>query len=150
MLNEYEDEDYNLHLVIDDDVVTLDSEPYIEEITKDDILELYRHVLKSKPKQFPVGTFRNVTCYTCDLNLVLHKKQVFCPRCFTLDLTEDDIDPNFDYSRLIEEWIQRKNCIERIINGNVIQFVKDFNVKICEKSKDEGDECMGEEVTVED
>lgn len=113
----YLDDDYNIQKRID-----------IEEITRDDFFDLYKDIIRDKPKQFPVNEFCIRQCENggCTFEGVIHKRQQFCPICYHLMTTLKD-DANIGYDDIIQTWIKRKNCLENIINGNLIKFVDDFN-----------------------
>jgi hypothetical protein len=148
VLNKYEDKDLSLHLTVEGDTIELLAEPFVEEITKAEILDLYKHVLTQKPKQFSVGMYKKVSCLSCSLDFIIYKKQLFCPCCFNLDIIDDEADVNFEFPALFEEWQKRKLYIERIINGDVIEFLDNYNSNI-EPQKEEHD-YFGDEVTVDE
>jgi hypothetical protein len=148
----YEDYDYPIHLMESDDgTFYLDAEPMIEEITREDIHEIYKNVLKYKPKQFPIGEFIEKGCSQCDFQGILHKKQTFCPLCCSV-ADEMEGDPNFGFEEVFKKWQERKNLIEKLLSGDIVEFVTEFNKKLPKPMNKyiNGEEIIGEEIQVDE
>ena len=106
----------------------LDVNSSIDEITKDDLLELYNDIKKEKPIQFSVNEFCFRRCEDggCLFEGVIHVRQHFCPLCYHLMETIKE-DANEGYDSQIQMWMKEKNFIERIVNGDLVAFVNKFN-----------------------
>lgn len=125
----------------------------VEELTVDDFKDYYKEVMKQKPKQLPMGEYRVVECDSCSFEGTIHVKQTFCPKCHKL-VNVIQPDANFDFDTLFQSWQVKKQCIESIINGNVVDFVEDY--KECHTMKEDDlteysmEEEMGEETIVDE
>ena len=128
-LKEYEDTDFCIHMKVDEKAY-LTSEPFVESITKQDIIDIYKNILSYKPKQFPTGLYVKVFCSDCDFTGIIHKDQQFCPSCYRMDLGQDEEDVNFKFDELFEKWQKMKLYVETILNGDVIKFLNEFNSNI--------------------
>jgi len=125
----------------------LEIEPSIEELTKEDLLALWRDIKREKPIQFQINTYCMTECDSggCNFRGVVHKEQNFCPKCYHIMNTIEK-DANVDYDKLIQNWIKKKNYIEEIINSSPDQFIKYWNENI----EVTVDLSMGEEVIVDE
>ena len=109
---------YYIQLERDDDgELGIRKNPYIEEITKEDIKELLLEVLKTKPKQVGIGQFNVRHCDKCAEDYVLHLKQTFCPIC-KMVIEIIDKDANSEFHDLFAIWQEEKNFLERILYGS--------------------------------
>ena len=107
----------SLTIVEEENKRYLSSNPRIEEITKEDIKDLLRDVMRNKPQQFSLGEFQIRHCDSCHHEFVLHKRQTFCPICYEIcELIEEDA--NFDYDELFQKWQGDKNFLENILYSN--------------------------------
>ena len=103
-------------------------EPHIEEITKEDLIWLYKDIKKQKPIQLPIGEFLYRECDNggCSFIGVVHQRQHFCPLCYHI-MSEIEKDINEGFDERFQMWQSQVKLMERIINGNVSKFVMEFN-----------------------
>ncbi len=125
-------------------------DPLIEEFEKEDFIELWKEIVKKKPKQLPIGEYSIKICDSghCDFEGIIHKKQKFCPSCYELlNIVQDDANHKFD--DLFQSWQREKAFMESIINGDIIDFVNRFNTTL-ENEETMDDNIIGEPINVEE
>jgi len=135
----------------EDDELYLSLEPDIEHLHKQDLFSLYKYTVRHKPKQVPIGEFQVKECESCNFKGIIHKRQTFCPLCKDI-LSVIDEDANEEYDEMFQVWQAKKNFIESIVNGKIIEWVNDFNEqRVIDKNEDIEFEnmMMGDEVVVD-
>jgi len=137
-----EDENGELELVKDPDV---------QFISKKEIMSYYKFLMRSKPKQLPIGQFQSVHCNACDFDGVVHIKQTFCPLCHHIVEKYENYDPNEHFEEKLERWVEHKNFMERMFNNDILKLVEDINSEYTELSdQDVLDDMIGKEIVIDE
>lgn len=142
---QYEEYDTDEYISIDrddEDKPYLNPNPEIEAFTKEDFIELWKETKRNRPMQFPVDEFCIRVCNRCGFSGVVHNRQTFCPICYEI-METINANPNSEFDATFKRWEEEKNFIEKIINGDLLKFVKEFNKNITIEEKVEyefGDE----------
>lgn len=136
--------DDNILSIEDGQVVT---DPVVVEITKEDMVQFWKDMMNDKPKQLPIGEYKVVLCDRCNFEGIVHLRQHFCPKCYTMTSVVDE-DANYNFDNLFQAWQDQKNVLADIINGDLLEWVGNFNEGI-KMDPVEFTSCMGEEQEVD-
>ena len=142
-----------LQVKYSDGIASLEIDQHIQEITREDLFEVYKKIKRSKPIQLPLKEFVYRECEDggCNFMGVVHEKQHFCPLCYhIMDDLEKDINEGFDIR--FQKWQKELKMVEGIINGNIQEFITKTNEeRRTERTHDELlDDVLGEEVIVDE